>query len=196
MVKIIGKLLVGLLVLSTLGACGTSVERVATNTVTDLSGDFNDTDSRLVASEMVADKLSHPWLARFDGVPVVIVGKVKNLTVEHINIKTFINDIRRELINSGRVDFVASSTDRGEIRQERLEQDGHASEATRKAAGEEIGADFILGGTISTISDVADGVQVKYYQFDLTLTNIASNRIAWLGQKKIKKIISKPSLRF
>jgi len=37
---------------------GTTVQRIATTDVTDLSGRWNDTDSRLVAEEMVSDVLS------------------------------------------------------------------------------------------------------------------------------------------
>lgn len=183
-------------------ACGSNpkVDRIEPDTVTDLSGDWNDTDSRLVAEEMIQDSLSHPWLANFTRSrkkpPVVIVGEVRNLSHEHINIGTFVNDIERALINSGRVEFVASRDERGEIRDERLDQDIHAREDTRKAAGQEIGADFMLKGTINTIIDAVDKKQTRYYQVDLTLISMADNRKVWTGQKKIKKAIKNPRYRF
>ncbi len=186
--------------LAVISACGQQVTRVETDTVTDLSGNWNDTDSRLVADEMIQDALSRSWLTRFNreqgNPPTVIVGDVRNLSHEHINTRTFIADMERALINSGEVDFVASSEEREEIRSERMDQDLHATEETRKAMGREIGADFMLKGTINTIIDAVSGEQVRFYQVDLTLIDLANNRKVWLGQKKIKKTIEKSGLRW
>lgn len=183
-----------------LSACATSVERVSADSTIDLSGAWNDTDSRLVAEEMIADVLSRPWIGEFSGRtgkrPAVIVGTVRNLSHEHINVKTFVADMERALVNSGRVDFVASSDERGEIRDERIDQDLNAREETRKAAGQEQGADFMLKGQINTIIDVEGKEQVRYYQVDLTLISMADNRKVWLGQKKIKKFVKNAKMRY
>lgn len=183
-----------------LSACSTSVQRVSPNETIDLSGAWNDTDSRLVAEEMVQDALSRPWISdyvsRTGKRPAVIVGTVRNLSHEHINVRTFIADIERALINSGRVDFVASRNERGEIRDERLDQDTNASESTRNAAGQELGANFMMQGQINTIIDQEGNEQVRYYQVDLTLISMADNRKVWIGQKKIKKVVKNAKLRF
>ncbi|AUM12550.1 penicillin-binding protein activator LpoB [Ketobacter alkanivorans] len=183
-----------------LSACATSVERVSADSTIDLSGAWNDTDSRLVAEEMIADVLSRPWIGDFSGRtgkrPAVIVGTVRNLSHEHINVQTFVADMERALVNSGRVDFVASRDDRGEIRDERIDQDLNASEGTRNAAGQELGADFMLKGQINTIIDAEGKEQVRYYQVDLTLISMADNRKVWLGQKKIKKYVKNAKLRY
>jgi penicillin-binding protein activator len=185
---------------SMLFACGQSVTRVDANKVTDLSGNWNDTDSRLVAQEMVQDVLSRNWLSSFTAKkgkpPTVIVGSVRNLSHEHINTRTFISDIERELINSGDVNFVASAGERQEIRSERKDQDLNASEATRKAMGQETGADFMLQGSINSIVDATSGEQARFYQIDLNLIDLATNRKVWVGQKKIKKTIQKSGIRW
>jgi uncharacterized protein (TIGR02722 family) len=193
------KLLI-LLAIGSLAACSTSVKRVDTDEVIDLSGAWNDTDSRLVAEEMMADVVSRPWIddySRKTGErPIVIVGTVRNLSHEHINTNTFIADMERELINSGRVDFVASRKNRDEVRDERVDQDLNASEATRNDAGQEAGADFMLQGQINTIIDAEGKKQVRYYQIDLTLISMADNRKVWLGQKKIKKYVKNAKMRY
>ncbi len=195
--------LVSLITLSaalTLSAgCNPKVTRVDASEVTDLSGQWNDTDSRLVSREMIDDVLSRRWLGDFNRQksrpPTVIVGTVRNLSHEHINTRTFIRDLERELINSGEVEFVASASERDEIRSERRDQDLHAREETRKAMGNEIGADFMLKGTINTIVDAIKGEQARFYQVDLTLIDLESNRKVWVGQKKIKKTIEKSGWR-
>lgn len=183
-----------------LTACSTSVDRLQSDETTDLSGDWNDTDSRLVSEEMIRDLLSHPWVDKHRAskgkTPTVIVGELVNLSHEHINVATFIGDIERQLINSGKVEFVASSFERDEIRDERQDQELHASSKTAKAMGQEAGADYMLKGIINTILDTEGKTQVRYYQIDLTLISMADNRKIWLGQKKIKKMVKKAKLRW
>ncbi len=194
------KFILLLLAAGTLSACGTSVTRMNVGETKDLSGAWNDTDSQLVSSEMIQDALSRQWLADFTAQhrrrPAVIVGEIRNLSHEHINVNTFVDDMQRELINSDRVEFVASSTERQEVREERKDMDVNAAEATRKAAGQEKGADFMLKGTINTIIDVSGSTQVRYYQVDLNLISLVDNRIVWVGQKKIKKLVERSNLTF
>jgi len=183
-----------------LAGCSTEVTRIDAQEVKDLSGAWNDTDSQQVSEEMIKDVLSRPWFGEFTRAqnrqPAVIVGEVSNLSHEHINVNTFVADMERALINSGQVQFVASSKERQEIRGERKDQDLHASEATRKPMGQEKGADFMLKGTINTIIDVSGKTQLRFYQIDLTLISIADNRKVWLGQKKIKKLVERSNLKF
>jgi hypothetical protein len=177
-----------------------SVKRVATDEVIDLSGKWNDTDSRLVSEAMIQDALSRSWLPNFKAshkgkLPVVIVGTVKNNSHEHINVETFIKDLERSLINSRDVDFVASRTEDPEIRDERKQQGQYSSEETAKREGEEIGANYILKGGINTILDQIEGKQVMFYQINLELIDIATHKKAWIGEKKIKKYIKRPSTK-
>ncbi|BCK88498.1 hypothetical protein MIZ01_2302 [Sideroxyarcus emersonii] len=182
-----------------LGGCSTEVKRVGVDEVKDLSGYWNDTDSRLVAEEMIRDSLSGGWIDRYaqktSHTPAVIVGEVRNLSNEHINTRTFVNDLERAFVNSGRVDVVASKTQREGIRQERSDMDLNASDATRKEMGKERGADFMLMGTINTITDASGREQIRFYQIDMTLISLADNRMVWTGQKKLKKDITEARFR-
>ncbi len=183
-----------------MSACGMKVSRVEPDTVTDLSGRWNDTDSKLVAQEMVSEALNRPWVDKFVSQhrkePTVIVGTVVNNSHEHISVQTFIKDLERELTNSGRVVFVASKSEREEVREERQEQQEFSSEETAKGLGKEIGADYMLKGTINTILDEAKGTKAIFYQVDLEMVDIEKNTKVWFGQKKIKKIIERSRFGF
>jgi uncharacterized protein (TIGR02722 family) len=178
-----------------LGACGgTKVSRVTHDSVIDLSGRWNDTDSRLVAEEMLKDCLSASWYKPFEAegkIPTVIVGSVRNKSHEHIDAETFVKDIERTLINSGKVAFVANKGERDQLRDEKADQAANASVDTRSKAGEESGADMMLIGTINSIVDKEAGKSVIFYQINLELVNIESNRKVWIGDKKIKKYVTK-----
>ncbi len=189
------KALAGLLVLPFLFACSPSVKRVETNLVKDVGGGWNDTDAQMVAQEMITDCLQSGWYSKFTTrygkEPTVIVGTVTNNTMEHINTAVFIEEMQRALINSSKVDFVASSSERGEIRTERLEQDEFASEATRKAFGKEVGAVYMLSGVLNSVVDKAGSKALVFYQVNLKLINIETNQIVWNGQKQIKKYVKR-----
>jgi uncharacterized protein (TIGR02722 family) len=173
----------------------TKITRIDSDVVTDLSGRWNDTDSRMVAESMVKEALENPWLNNFSGSkrrqPVVIVGAIMNNSHEHIDVNTFVADLERELTNSQKVTFVAGKGDREELRTERKEQAIHAREDTQKAPGKEIGADYMMKGTIATILDEAEGTKAVFYQVDLQMVDLESNAKVWYGQKKIKKVVEK-----
>jgi penicillin-binding protein activator len=185
-----------------LAGCGSSkqVTRLEADTTTDLSGEWNDTDSRLVANEMIGDVTASPWVGEFTKAekrkPTVIVGKITNRTTEHIEVKTFVKDLERSMLNSGQVDFVADAGEREQLRDERKDQAQNALEETQKGPGKESGADFMLIGNISSIVDQEGGTKVKFYQVNMELVNIESNKKVWIGEKKIKKGISQGSVKF
>jgi len=188
-------LLLGLAILT---ACGKKVRRIDPEETTDLSGYWNDTDSRIVSDDMIVDCLSHPWIQEhaieYDAKPVVIVGSVRNRSTEHIATGTFVRDLERALVNSGQVRVVANPLEREELRDEREEQQDWAREETRKQLRAETGADYMLNGVIDTIIDKEGGTEVKFYQIDLYLTGIENNERVWIGQSKIKKEISRSGL--
>lgn len=182
--------------------CGSSkkVYRIEPETVTDLSGKWNDTDARLVAEEMIADCLSRVWVTDYAAAtgnkPVVTVGTIRNKSSEHIDTEIFTADFERELINSGKVRFVAAKGQRQEIREERFEQQEFASKETMKKIRNETGADFILLGAIKTVVDEVEGTKVVFYQTDLEMLNIESMEKVWIGTKEIKKEISKKKTKW
>jgi uncharacterized protein (TIGR02722 family) len=185
--------LMGIFAFTIFSCSGLQVTRVDSDEEIDLSGDWNDTDSKQVAQEMINDSFSSKWLGDYKSAngrkPRVIVGAVLNKTEEHISTETFIKDLERSFINSGRVTFVASKSQRNEIREERDDQALNSSGAKNK--GNEIAADFMLKGQINSIFDANKKAQLKYYQVELELIDLETNETVWIGQKKIKKVVAK-----
>jgi uncharacterized protein (TIGR02722 family) len=183
-------------------SCATTpkITRVDASQQIDLSGDWNDTDSQLVASEMIKDALSRPWIDDFvsqkKDKPRIVVGTIKNRSMEHINTQTFVKDLEREILNSGRAKFVASMEERQEIREEKIDQSFHADASSQKSLEQEKGADFMIKGQINTIMDEAGNQVLKYYQVELEAINILTNEKVWIGQKKIKKLVQRPKSKF
>ncbi len=191
-------MLIGMIVVS---GCGPSkqITRIDPDTTVDLSGRWNDTDSRMVADKMISDCLTHIWINNHnqqEGTkPVVIVGNIRNKSMEHIPTQTFISDIERAFINSGKVRPVSSKSERDEIREERADQSENAAIETIKRMGREQGADYMMTGEINTIEDREGGRQIVFYQTNLTLTNIESNEKVWIGEEEIKKFIGRKKFK-
>ncbi len=177
------------------GCGGKTVTRIDSDTTTDLSGRWNDTDSRLVAEEMISDCLSRAWLRNHlvdtSKKPVVIVGAIRNKSQEHIPTDTFIKDIERTFINDGAVRIVADAGERMDIRAERESMQGMVTAETLKRFGREVGADYVMMGQINQIIDEEGGERVSFYQTNLELISVETNEKVWIGDKKIKKHIGK-----
>jgi penicillin-binding protein activator len=185
-----------LAVISLTGCATTKVERVERDKKIDLSGDWNDYDAMLVSEEMLKDCLSKPWLFHFaeekGRAPVVIVGHVANKTDEHINAQIFVKYLERELLNSGKVVFVANPMEREDLRQEREDQKGFTSPETIAQVAKEHGADYMLIGSVNSLRDEVRGKSVNYYQVNLELVDLSTNVKVWIGSKDIKKYIKNP----
>jgi uncharacterized protein (TIGR02722 family) len=177
-----------------ISSCATrKVTRVDPAEQIDLSGRWNDIDSKQVAEEMIGDVLSKPWLERFTGQqqkpPVVIIGVVINRSHEHIEAETFIKDIEREFINSGRVRVVENDFFREKLREEKEQQQTNASVDTQSRIANELGADFMLFGVINSTVDQLKKEKVVNYKVNLEMVNLESTEKVWLGDKEIKKYI-------
>jgi penicillin-binding protein activator len=190
-----------LLVLFVASACaGKRVTRIDPESVTDLSGRWNDTDSRLVANQLIEESLGGTWVRAYstaaNDAPTVIVGDFRNNTMEHIPVATFVKDLERAFVNSGTVRVVASPEERLEVRDERRDQQENARADTRARMAQELGAQYMLQGGIEAIEDAEGREKVVYYQIDATLVDVESNVKVWTGQHRIKKYVERARFRF
>lgn len=177
-----------------LGSCSRQITRIDPSDQIDISGRWNDTDSRLAAEELTDEITLGGWIANHmeenDGKkPTIVVGLVRNKSHEHIESETFIKDMEKALIKGQRVRLVQGGEMRNELRAEKADQQDNASVSTMKKFGLEKGADYMLQGNINSIVDAAKKQKVVYYQIDLELTNIQTNEKVWIGDKKIKKLV-------
>jgi hypothetical protein len=171
-----------------------SVSRISADTDIDLSGNWNDTDIRIVAEALVESSLSSPRITQYKMAhpgdnPVVIVGTFLNRSSEHIDTSIIAKRYEMALVNSGKVDMVADQSFRASVREEREEQQFFASEETAKALGKEIGADYLLQGSVRTNLDQSGGQMVRTYYVSAELIDIETNRKVWVGEETIKKLI-------
>jgi uncharacterized protein (TIGR02722 family) len=169
------------------------VTRIDTNDQIDINGSWNSTDSRLTAEELIKQISNNVWLANHlkakNKKPVVIVGMVNNKSHEHIETEMFIKDLERSFLASQQIGLVQSGKKREELRGEKADQQTNASVSSMKKFGLENGADYILQGSINSVVDAYKRQKTVTYQVNLELTNIETNEVVWIGEKKIAKYI-------
>lgn len=176
------------------GCGGTTVVRTQSSAVKDLSGRWNDADAKQVSKEMIEKALNAGWIDRFIGKhnknPTIQLGKViPRADNEVINTAVFMKEIRKEFINSGKVDVV--DEDKQSTRDELADQAAFAEKG--KEMSMEASTDFLLKGSINTQNDQSGRESVKYYVVDLEITDVQTRKIIWAENTKIRKEVSQSS---
>lgn len=174
-----------------LAGCSTNVSRTWVNEAKDIPGNWNEADSRQISDAMIHDSIAAGWIDPYSlslrKVPIVVIGNIRNLSQQHINTNRFVYDLERALVNSGRVNVVASLGVQGGKGGKPVDTDRNVAEATRAKIGRDSAADYKLIGSINAKVETSDSMQIHYYQVDLTLVSLADNRIVWTGRKILKK---------
>jgi uncharacterized protein (TIGR02722 family) len=193
--------MVGLLGAGIFGCGGPSqnVQRVATDSTTDLSGKWNDTDARLTSEALIKDCFSAPWLEKFTQKkgkqPTVRVRGIVNKTDEHIDAQVFVKNIERAMVNSGKVDVV--SQEGNEMSSVSAEQkfgtSGEVSDESAPSVGNRTGADYVLVGRMASILDQIEGKAAKFYKITFELIDSTTDKKVWMGDHEIKKLIQQKS---
>lgn len=185
-----------LVLLLILTGCTTlRVDRVNAHKDIDLSGEWNDTDIRLVSEDLIRSCLKGSWYGAYSKAkkrdPVIIVGRFSNMSSERIDTSIIVKKFEYAIVESQKIVLVAGSDERGFIRDERMDQQIFANPATAKALAMETGADFMLLGSVKTVTDSEGGKTVRTYYVSAQLVELETTRVVWLDESTIKKVISR-----
>jgi penicillin-binding protein activator len=183
------------LAIMVLGSCATGVRRIDADQQVDLSGSWNDTDSRIVAEKMSQSILAGRWITDFQAAsgqrPAVVVGNILNRTHDHISTNTMTTEIEKAFLNSGSVRVLQGGAFRDQLRAERTSQQEVASPETAARLGREIGANFVLQGVVTSIVDSSSRQRLVYYQVEMYLTSVETAEKVWIETEQIKKLVAR-----
>jgi uncharacterized protein (TIGR02722 family) len=161
----------------------------------DASYDFSDKNQ--IVEGLVSPLLAAPTFP-VEKKPILIVYPVVNETSEHISTGGITDAIRMKLINSGRFRFI-DERQRENIQEETMYQDqGFVDPAMRVQKGRQLGADYILSGTLRSIKNKQaeqwrlNKKETIYYSLDLTMTDLKTGEIVYADQVELAREASKP----
>jgi uncharacterized protein (TIGR02722 family) len=174
--------------------CSSPVRTVEPTDSTVQTMDISQADVNDAARNMVNSMLSSPAVARAtEGVtPTIVILPVRldaaSLTNSNVNTDALTTLVRGQVINSGVFQFV-DKTRRDDIADEiRYQQEsGMVKQSTAAQRGEQIGADYILEGTLSGFDDYTGKTRRVGYVMTLTLQDIQSGIITWQETQQIAK---------
>lgn len=161
-----------------------------------MNDQWSETDMQTVVKDLVTGLVGSPAIASAKNQPIVIVTNLQNKTSEHIDTQSVMDMIRVELMNTGKVAFIDKEA-REDIKSEYEYNDsGLVSEDSKKKAGSQVGADYIINGRLDSIVQEVGKDKTVYYKLTLNLTNLKTSLISWSNHKQIRKTFRKKAIGF
>lgn len=177
-----------------LAGCSSPVRTVDPSDPTVQTLDINQADINDAARNMVSSMLNAPTVAEATAGqrPTIVIIPIRldaaSLTNANINTDALTTLVRGQVINSGVFQFV-DKTRRDDIAEELEYQQNSGAVRPDTAAqiGRQIGADYILEGTLSGFDDFNQKTRRVGYVITLTLQDIESGLILWQETQQVAK---------
>ena len=142
------------------------------NVIEMLSDQFNENDLQLIAKKIVDSLVSSQAFSEIQGRPVIVVGKMKNSTSEHIDMRSLSDKFEVQLQKTNRFVFMDKSA-RQEIAEEyEYQGSGYVRPDQAKRPGEQASADYLMTGEISSIVQEVGADKLVYYKMTAKLHNL------------------------
>jgi len=160
-----------------------------------LSDEWAPSDLQLIAKKVVGDLQVSPAFAQIQGRPVVIVGKLKNSTSEHIDMQSLADKIQTQLANTGKFAFVDASARQAVAEEYEYQGSGYVRPDQAKGPGQQIAPDYIMTGDLASIKQRVGSDEFIYYKMTAKLTNLRTGILEWTDEKELKKKFVKQGVR-
>lgn len=180
-----------------LGGCATTRSIDPDNDVHyDASYDFS--DKKEIVDTLTSSLLAAPQINTEGAKPIIVVYGIANETSEHINTGGITDDIRLALIRSGEYRFVNRKQRDNLLEEADYQYAGFVPPEQRVIEGRQLGADYILSGTLRSIEKKQprqwrlNKRELIYYSMNLELTNLETGEISWADNVEIARESSRP----
>ena len=160
-----------------------------------LSDEWAPSDLQLIAKKVVGDLQASPAFAQIQGRPVVIVGKLKNSTSEHIDMQSLGDKIQTQLAGTGKFAFVDASARQAIAEEYEYQGSGYVRPDQAKGPGQQIAPDYIMTGELASIKQRVGSDEFIYYKMTAKLSNLRTGILEWTDEKELKKKFVKQGIR-
>ena len=178
--------------------CTVTTREIASDEKVIYDEGYHFSDKKSIVNAMVDSLISKPPLVNVDDKPVIVVYGIANRTSEHISMSAMTDDIRQALLATGKVRFV-NKIQRDNISSETdYQQSGKVTADTRIRLGRQVGASYMLTGTLRSIEKKQPRQvrlkkkTLKYYSLNLELTDLETSLIEWADSTEVIRESSKP----
>jgi uncharacterized protein (TIGR02722 family) len=190
---------VGLLLASGCSAFRASVKEVDVATAKPMDTGYDFGDLRWLGNSVGDEIIGSELIRNAAGKPIFVVMGIQNRTDRHIDTKAITDTMRTVVLNAGKANFV-NETQRDSMLKEKGYQLANCTPETRVAIGRELGAKYMLTGSLVELrKDSPKGIRLSkqeevFYQLTMEITDLETSLIAWTTQKERARGASKPIL--
>ncbi len=155
-------------------------------------------DKKQIVNTLTDSLLSSPGVSTEVDKPIIVVYGIDNETSEHINTGGITDDIRLALIKSGEYRFINRNQRDNLADEADYQYAGFVAPEQRVNEGRQLGADYILSGTLRSIEKQQarqwrlNKRELIYYSMNLELTNLETGEISWADNVEIAREASRP----
>ena len=155
---------------------------------------------RRVAGEAAQSLVASGALKRTDGMePVVMIGRIRNYTLLHLETGLLTNRMRQAILASGQAKVTSAAgyggnLDRAVRRIRERENDDLFNQSTVVKRGTVVAPNFSLAGMIIQQNTVSGRTEESYYMFHLTLTDLRTGIAVWEKNVDFAKQATRPVL--
>ncbi|MGH1353135.1 MAG: penicillin-binding protein activator LpoB [Methyloligellaceae bacterium] len=184
-----------------LAGCMASTRTIDTNSEVHYNASYDFSDKKKIVDDLTASLLSSEIAYRSEK-PILIVYTVANETSEHINTGGITDDIRLALIQSQKYRFINKKQRENIAEEVAYQTAGHVAVADQIKQGKQLGADYILSGTLRSIEKEQSRQwrlfekKLVYYSLNLEMTDLVTGEIAWADKVELARESSKPIFRW
>ena len=167
------------------------------NEIEMLSDRFNENDLQLIAKRMVNSLAGSPRFSQAPPngrLPVVVVARLKNKTSEHIDMVSLADKIQTGLAQTGRFALLDKAAREDIAEEYEYQQSGYVRPDEAKGPGEQVSADFLMTGELSSIVQQVGKDKLVYYKMTVKLNNVRTGVMEWTDEKEIRKKFEKRSV--
>lgn len=119
------------------------------------------------------------------------MGKLKNSTSEHIDMRSLGDKIQTALAQTGRFALVDQQARQDIAEEYEYQQSGYVDPNTAKGPGQQTSVDFLMTGDLASIIQEVGRDKLVYYKMTAKLSNVRTGLIEWTDEKQIRKKFEK-----
>ena len=180
-----------------LAGCMASTKNLDLENETHYDATYDFSDKETIVEGLVTPLLAAPVFP-VQKKPILIVYPVVNETSEHISTGGITDEIRMKLIQSGKFRFINERQRENIQKETNYQYQGYVDPAMRIEQGRQLGADYILSGTLRSIKKEQPEQwrlykkERIYYSLDLSITDLKTGEIVYADQAELAREASQP----
>jgi len=178
--------------------CAATTRSIDPNSEFHYDAGYDFSDKKAIVSDLTSSLLADTELNQVASRPVVVSYGIANETSEHINTGGIADDIRQNLIQSKQFRFLNRRQRENVVNEADYQYAGFVPPEQRVAEGRQLGADYILSGTLRSIEKQQpkqwrlNKRELIYYSMTLEMTNLTTGEITWTDSVEIARESSQP----